>query len=253
METTDNKYYNYILLDPRKPYKWQYKDYCFDFLPFYVGKGSGNRVKQHYYNSSNENPYKFNLIQKLKQGGFAPMYKIINTDCSEENALKEETILIAFIRDFLQEAVLTNIQDGGDNPPTHIGTDNTNATYVCQYDCNSGKFIRDWDTASEACKQLGYNPKNCKHITECCRGERRTALGFIWKFKKVDTVESEVNKKYSRISFNKLIAYNDNGEYFEFKTMKEAYQFLNESNKGKINAVLKGERKMYKGYFWKIE
>ena len=64
------------------------------------------------------------------------------------------------------------------------GSDNVNATYVCQYDCNTGMFIKDWNTASEACRQLGYNPSNCKHITECCRGERRTALGFIWKFEK---------------------------------------------------------------------
>ena len=33
-----NKYYNYILLDPRKPYKWQYKDISIDYLLFYVGK-----------------------------------------------------------------------------------------------------------------------------------------------------------------------------------------------------------------------
>lgn len=35
--------------------------------------------------------------------------------------------------------------------------------------------------------------------------------------------------------------------------MKEAYNFLKEPNKGKINAVLKGERNTYKGYFWDIE
>lgn len=33
--------------------------------------------------------------------------------------------------------------------------------------------------------------------------------------------------------------------------MKEAYRFLGVPNKGKINAVLKGERKTYKGYYWK--
>lgn len=252
MEITNYKYYNYILLDPRKPYKWQYKDYSFDFLPFYIGKGTGNRVKSHYFDSYKDNLYKFNLIQKLKQGGFAPMYKIINIDSSEEEALKEETILIAFVRNNLREAILTNIQDGGNNPPIHIGKDNINATYVCQYDCNTGRFIKDWDTASEACRQLGYNPSNCIHITECCRGKRRTALGFIWRFEKLDEVTPEINKKYSRITFNKLIAYNDN-EYYEFKTMKEAYQFLNEPNKGKINAVLKGKRKIYKGYYWKTE
>lgn len=38
METISNKYYNYILLDPRKPYKWQYKDISIDYLPFLCWK-----------------------------------------------------------------------------------------------------------------------------------------------------------------------------------------------------------------------
>lgn len=35
--------------------------------------------------------------------------------------------------------------------------------------------------------------------------------------------------------------------------MKEAYDFLGEKNKGRINSVLKGDRMTYKGYYWKIE
>ena len=40
---------------------------------------------------------------------------------------------------------------------------------------------------------------------------------------------------------------------WEFKSMKEAYDFLGEKNKGRINAVLRGERNTYKGYYWTIE
>lgn len=35
--------------------------------------------------------------------------------------------------------------------------------------------------------------------------------------------------------------------------MKEAYSFLGEKNKGKINSVLKGERNTYRGYYWITE
>lgn len=45
--------------------------------------------------------------------------------------------------------------------------------------------------------------------------------------------------------------YKDN-EYHEFNSMKEAYSFLNVKNKGKINSVLKGEKKTFKGYYWKV-
>lgn len=252
METTNNKYYNYILLDPRKPQKWSYKDYTFDFLPFYVGKGSGNRVRAHYWDSESTNPYKRNIIQQLKYGGYLPNYCIINENSSEDYTFAEEIEIIQYIRDNLTDATLTNISTGGEQPPVYIGKDNVNATYVCQYNTNTGEFIKEWDTASEACRSLGFSSDNCKHITECCRGERRTALGFIWKFEKLKLVTPELGKKFARITFNKLIAYNDT-EFHEFKTMKEAYQFLNEPNKGKINSVLKGERKSYKGYYWKTE
>lgn len=90
-----------------------------------------------------------------------------------------------------------------------------------------------------------------KHINQCCKGTRRTAAGYIWKYDKVDNVEPEIGKKFSRFVFDKLIAYNDS-EYHEFNSMKEAYEFLGVPNKGKINQVLKNQKHTYKGYYWDI-
>jgi hypothetical protein len=42
-----NKYYVYLYLDPRKEGKFKYGDYEFDYEPFYVGKGHGNRLFEH--------------------------------------------------------------------------------------------------------------------------------------------------------------------------------------------------------------
>jgi hypothetical protein len=39
-----NSFYVYIYLDPRKPGKFHYGEYCFDYEPFYVGKGKDNRM-----------------------------------------------------------------------------------------------------------------------------------------------------------------------------------------------------------------
>lgn len=247
-----NKYYNYILLDPRKPHKWNYDKYTFDYLPFYVGKGSSNRVKNHYFDSSKDNFHKYNVIQKLKQGGFTPTYKIIYENSTEKQAFQKEIDLIKYIKINLPNSDLTNITEGGEQPPIHFSSNNPNAIKVFQYNSQTGDFIQEWECVADACRFLNISTEMSKHICQCCKGNRRTAAGYIWRFTKQSKVEPELGKKYSRITFTKLIAYNNN-EYYEFNSMKEAYNFLKEPNKGKINAVLKGERNTYKGYFWDIE
>lgn len=44
-----------------------------------------------------------------------------------------------------------------------------------------GEFIREWDCMSTAMKAIGTN-----HIPDVCRGRRKTAGGFIWKFKEAN-------------------------------------------------------------------
>ena len=34
MEIISNKFYNYMLLDPRKPFNWKYKGNQIEYLPF---------------------------------------------------------------------------------------------------------------------------------------------------------------------------------------------------------------------------
>lgn len=53
---------------------------------------------------------------------------------------------------------------------------------VLQYDLD-GTSIREFPSLMEVHRQLGYSPSN---ISRCCRGERKTAYGFIWKYKKED-------------------------------------------------------------------
>lgn len=49
---------------------------------------------------------------------------------------------------------------------------------VEQYDKN-GNLINIWPSTREIQRQLGFhNP----HISDCCRGKRKTANGFIWKY-----------------------------------------------------------------------
>jgi len=50
---------------------------------------------------------------------------------------------------------------------------------ILQYDLN-GNFIREWSSAIEIERQLGF----CRTgITYCCKNKRKTAYGYIWKYK----------------------------------------------------------------------
>lgn len=43
-----------------------------------------------------------------------------------------------------------------------------------------GTFVREWPSACEAYRQLGIHPQ---HICGCLKGKRKSAGGYIWKYK----------------------------------------------------------------------
>ena len=49
---------------------------------------------------------------------------------------------------------------------------------ILQY-TKSGEFVREWASAMEAQRELGIPQSN---ICKCCKGERKSAGGYIWKY-----------------------------------------------------------------------
>jgi len=45
----------------------------------------------------------------------------------------------------------------------------------------TGEFVGSYESATQANRALGINKS---HITECCKGKRKTAHGFVWKYGK---------------------------------------------------------------------
>ncbi len=53
--------------------------------------------------------------------------------------------------------------------------------YVPIYQYNtSGNLIREWESITAACKHINKSHSN---IVKCCKGEVKTAYGYIWKYK----------------------------------------------------------------------
>lgn len=98
-------FYVYVYLDTRKPGKFNYGNFEFNFKPFYVGKGCGNRSES----MLNRSTHFLNTIKSIRSNNLEPVVlKVINT-IDESVAYEEEKNLIKLIG--LDN--LTNISHGG--------------------------------------------------------------------------------------------------------------------------------------------
>ena len=60
------------------------------------------------------------------------------------------------------------------------GVLNNSAKKICQYDLD-GKVVKIWECIGDACKFYSLN-NNRTCISECLKGKRKTAYGFVWKY-----------------------------------------------------------------------
>ena len=134
-----NKFYVYVYLDPRKPGKYEYDGgkVCFDFQPYYVGKGCDDRwfkhledaifllqdnrskqwIRNNYYNH-----HKINKIFKIFDSELDPIVEKYYIDLTEQEAIEKEIELIWVLGRYdLNMGPLTNLTWGGDGAKFHCG------------------------------------------------------------------------------------------------------------------------------------
>jgi len=115
-----NNFYVYAWLDPRKPGKYVYDNYSFNYEPYYIGKGKKYRKGA----LTNRNKFTINKLNKIQRKGFENRIYMIKDNLTEENAFKLECEVISFIgRIDLGKGTLTNMSDGGEGNSGHIFTE----------------------------------------------------------------------------------------------------------------------------------
>jgi group I intron endonuclease len=105
-------YYLYALMDSSKNGPFIYGDYYFEYEPFYIGKGRGNRIKDTIYDKS---PFKCNKIKNLKKRRIKIISIKIEDSLSNEDAMMKEIEMISIIgRRDNKKGPLVNTTDGGE-------------------------------------------------------------------------------------------------------------------------------------------
>jgi hypothetical protein len=113
-------YYVYAYLDPRKPGKFIYGNYCFEFEPFYIGKGKGQRLMKHVDfiklrdMDVHNNQYKYNIIKQILGAGLEPIIVKVEEGLTNLTSLNLEKLIIESIGLRINgNGSLTNLTIGG--------------------------------------------------------------------------------------------------------------------------------------------
>jgi hypothetical protein len=119
------KFYVYVYLDPRKPGKFVYSDYKFDYEPFYVGKGHAKRLYEHFekwYIKNDKNKSKTNKIKKIiEETRNNPIVIKYRENLTEQEAFDLEKKMISVIgRKDLGRGPLVNLTDGGEGATGYV-------------------------------------------------------------------------------------------------------------------------------------
>lgn len=115
-EDENNIFFVYCFLDNRKPGEYIYGDIKFDYEPIYVGKGKGNRAKNHLtiYKNQNRNNRFYNKLGSIIKSGATPTFINIKESLSEKDAFEYERFFIKLIGRIENGGTLTNLSDGGE-------------------------------------------------------------------------------------------------------------------------------------------
>lgn len=185
-------FYVYALLDPRKPGAFRYGRWVFNYEPFYIGKGKGNRCLSHFDNSSSKKmSFKNSKIKKIRaETGSDPLLIYKKKNLTEKEAFDAEKTLIARVgRKDRKLGPLANLTDGGEGATGYVFTkkDKENVSKGLKESVHRAgrkeKIQETWRTKSredvQKCVRAKQKTerKNRSLLTEAEREAKSKALG----------------------------------------------------------------------------
>ena len=230
----ENRFYTYIYLDPRKKGGFTYGKYVFKYEPFYVGKGSTNRLTRHLYETKHSE--KVNKIKKIKREiGTDPIIFKVTDNLLERDALDLEIKLIATIGRnknwLIHEGPLVNQTNGGETSSGYEHTEETkNKIKNSKLGQTHNNTTRLKISKALKGKYVGENNKHTgkilskatrKKISEKLKGieldeDRKKNISIATKLAMPNRTEFEIYKN------NKLIA-----RYLSAKDLKHSEHRMN--------------------------
>lgn len=233
MKTKHNTpiFYVYVYLDPRKPGNFTYGEYSFDYEPFYVGKGYGERSTNH-LKGNKYNKHFDNKIKKIrKECGHNPFIIPYKDNLLEHNALKLEMNIITTIGRYdLKKGPLCNLTNGGDGQSGFVFSskmiEKMSKSHIGHTPWNKGKTgiysketLNNWSKKRKGREHTKETKeKMIKSRTGLKRGKyKKTANTKIWKVThpsgKIEIVDGlknfckENNISYMNMYRNKLVGW----------------------------------------------
>ena len=273
----ENKYYVYCLTDNSKKGVYVFGGYEFSYEPFYIGKGSNDRVNQHFEPNQYKlgRTYKERKIRKLLSEGNIPGKLIIKSGLTETEAFELEIDLIRLIGR-KPNGLLTNGTNGGDGTSGHVSK-NKGKTFeeihgmgraleLKKYLSNltRGKKLEEIHGMSRALEiknKIKLNTPNHKGIKHSIETRKKISESLIGNNRHKGCKHSVESREKISESKKGIISWNaqtiqqldkDDNIINEWRSGKYAAEQLGLSQ-GNIWSVINGDRKTCGGYKWVLK